>query len=56
MYGWQLNQFIKKVGPYNIDHGNAEQMLEYISKEPHTAHTSNKVPLILIGDKNYLLG
>lgn len=37
------------------DHGNAEQMLEYISKEPHTAHTSNKVPLILIGDKNYLL-
>src|SRR5438094_746938 len=29
------------------DHGNAEQMLEADSKSPHTAHTSNPVPLIV---------
>lgn len=30
------------------DHGNAEQMLES-SGTPHTAHTTNPVPLILVG-------
>ncbi len=29
------------------DHGNAEQMLEPDGESPHTAHTSNLVPLIL---------
>jgi 2,3-bisphosphoglycerate-independent phosphoglycerate mutase len=29
------------------DHGNAEQMLEPDGKSPHTAHTSNLVPLIV---------
>jgi 2,3-bisphosphoglycerate-independent phosphoglycerate mutase len=29
------------------DHGNAEQMLEQDGKSPHTAHTSNLVPLIV---------
>jgi len=29
------------------DHGNAEQMLEPDSTSPHTAHTSNPVPLIV---------
>jgi 2,3-bisphosphoglycerate-independent phosphoglycerate mutase len=29
------------------DHGNAEQMLEADGKSPHTAHTTNPVPLIL---------
>ena len=29
------------------DHGNAEQMLEEDGKSPHTAHTSNPVPLIV---------
>ena len=37
------------------DHGNAEQMLDYASGEPHTAHTVNPVPFILISDKNYKL-
>lgn len=37
------------------DHGNAEQMIDYASGEPHTAHTSNPVPFILIGDKHYRL-
>ena len=31
------------------DHGNAEQMLDYKTGEPHTAHTTNPVPLILYG-------
>lgn len=31
------------------DHGNAEQMIDYKTGEPHTAHTTNPVPLILIG-------
>jgi 2,3-bisphosphoglycerate-independent phosphoglycerate mutase len=31
------------------DHGNAEQMLEADGESPHTAHTTNPVPLIVIG-------
>ena len=30
------------------DHGNAEQMIDYSTGEPHTAHTTNPVPLILV--------
>jgi 2,3-bisphosphoglycerate-independent phosphoglycerate mutase len=33
------------------DHGNVEQMLESDGQEPHTAHTTNRVPLILAGRK-----
>lgn len=33
------------------DHGNIEQMIDYNTKEPHTAHTTNLVPFILIDDK-----
>ena len=32
------------------DHGNAEQMIDYKTGEPHTAHTTNPVPIILITD------
>ena len=31
------------------DHGNAEQMVDYKTGEPQTAHTTNPVPLILVG-------
>jgi 2,3-bisphosphoglycerate-independent phosphoglycerate mutase len=31
------------------DHGNAEQMLDPVTGEPHTAHTLNRVPVIVIG-------
>jgi len=34
------------------DHGNIEQMFELDSKEPHTAHTTNPVPLIYIGSRS----
>jgi 2,3-bisphosphoglycerate-independent phosphoglycerate mutase len=32
------------------DHGNAEQMWDAELKAPHTAHTSNLVPVLLCGD------
>ncbi len=32
------------------DHGNAEEMWDYTNNEPHTAHTTNPVPLILVDD------
>jgi len=43
---------IEKVGGtllITADHGNAEQMVDYKTGEPHTAHTTNPVPLILVG-------
>jgi len=33
------------------DHGNAEQMIDYTTGEPQTAHTTNLVPLIFITNK-----
>ncbi len=38
------------------DHGNAEKMIDYETGEPHTAHTTNPVPFILVNyDKDYTL-
>ncbi len=37
------------------DHGNAEQMIDEATGEPHTAHTTNPVPLILVGKDNVRL-
>jgi 2,3-bisphosphoglycerate-independent phosphoglycerate mutase len=38
------------------DHGNAEQMLNYETRQPHTAHTTNPVPFILVNaDPKYKL-
>jgi 2,3-bisphosphoglycerate-independent phosphoglycerate mutase len=31
------------------DHGNCEQMIDYATGQPHTAHTTNPVPLHLVG-------
>jgi 2,3-bisphosphoglycerate-independent phosphoglycerate mutase len=33
------------------DHGNAEQMWDSELNAPHTAHTSNPVPVILCADR-----
>jgi 2,3-bisphosphoglycerate-independent phosphoglycerate mutase len=33
------------------DHGNAEMMVDPVTKGPHTYHTTNPVPLILVTDK-----
>ena len=32
------------------DHGNAEQMINIETGDPHTAHTTNPVPFIMTGD------
>jgi len=32
------------------DHGNAEMLIDPIGGGPHTAHTTNPVPLIMITD------
>jgi 2,3-bisphosphoglycerate-independent phosphoglycerate mutase len=32
------------------DHGNAEQMWDPVNDVPHTAHTTNEVPLLVIGE------
>ena len=34
------------------DHGNLEQMIDYKTGEPHTAHTTNPVPLTIVGLQN----
>ena len=38
------------------DHGNAEQLVDYETGEPFTAHTTNPVPFILVNaDPSYKL-
>ena len=38
------------------DHGNAEKMIDYETGAPHTAHTTNPVPFILVNyDESYTL-
>ena len=38
------------------DHGNAEQLVDYETGEPFTAHTTNPVPFILVNyKKDYTL-
>jgi len=34
----------------SADHGNAEQMIDPATGGPHTAHTTNPVPLIAISE------
>ena len=38
------------------DHGNCEQMVDYETHGPHTAHTTNPVPLIMTGGGNNGVG
>ncbi len=37
------------------DHGNAEYMYDEYASSPHTAHTTNRVPLIYVGSKEVKL-
>jgi 2,3-bisphosphoglycerate-independent phosphoglycerate mutase len=38
------------------DHGNAEQLVDYVTGDPFTAHTTNPVPFILVNyNKDYTL-
>lgn len=50
----QVVDALQRVGGECIitaDHGNAEQMLDENSQQPHTAHTSELVPFIYVGRK-----
>ena len=48
-----IGMIYKKILEHNgvllitADHGNAEKMIDYENKSPFTAHTTNKVPLII---------
>jgi 2,3-bisphosphoglycerate-independent phosphoglycerate mutase len=37
------------------DHGNADQMIDYETGGPHTAHTMHPVPIVLVSPRRYLL-
>jgi 2,3-bisphosphoglycerate-independent phosphoglycerate mutase len=37
------------------DHGNLEQMVDYVTGEPYTAHTLNPVPCIVVDDRPHAL-
>ena len=48
---YAIAEAIKEVGGDLIvtaDHGNAEVMVNHETNAPHTAHTTNQVPLILV--------
>ena len=51
----QVVDAVKSVGGtllITADHGNSEQMVDYVTGEPYTAHTTNPVPLVVIGAGN----
>jgi len=50
--GKVVNKVLEKGGAVYItaDHGNAEKMIDYETGEPYTAHTTNKVPFIVVND------
>lgn len=48
----QLETELQAVGGQMLitaDHGNVEQMLDHVSEQVHTAHTSGPVPLVYLG-------
>jgi 2,3-bisphosphoglycerate-independent phosphoglycerate mutase len=44
---------IDGVALITADHGNAELMFDPATNQPHTAHTTNPVPLILVDAKKH---
>ena len=48
-----IDAAISKKGKVIItaDHGNIEQLIDYDTGMPHTAHTMNLVPVILIDEE-----
>ena len=53
----QLGRIYKAVQHHNAnwiisaDHGNAELLIDPVTGGPHTAHTTNPVPFILVTDQ-----
>jgi 2,3-bisphosphoglycerate-independent phosphoglycerate mutase len=55
----RIYQAIKQHGASWIitaDHGNAEMLIDPVSGGPHTAHTTNPVPFILVTDQGKKVG
>ncbi len=52
--GRVVNKVLEKGGAVYItaDHGNAEVMVDYETGEPFTSHTTNVVPLLVVGEGN----
>lgn len=52
--GKVVNKVLEKGGAAYItaDHGNAEIMVDYETGEPFTSHTTNVVPLLVVGEGN----
>lgn len=56
-----LGEIVKKMMEYDgrviitSDHGNAEVMIDTVNGGAFTAHTTNDVPLILVGERNIKL-
>ncbi|WP_250654947.1 2,3-bisphosphoglycerate-independent phosphoglycerate mutase [Alkalimarinus coralli] len=50
----KVNEALHEVGGQCLvtaDHGNAEQMVDPVTGQPHTAHTTLPVPLVYMGNK-----
>ncbi|MCB1644937.1 MAG: 2,3-bisphosphoglycerate-independent phosphoglycerate mutase [Pseudomonadales bacterium] len=50
----QVTEAVEQAGGHCLitaDHGNVEQMSDPVTGQPHTAHTSDLVPLIYVGDR-----
>ncbi len=48
----RVHEAVSRVGGEMLitaDHGNAEQMFDFESGQPHTAHTTNPVPFLYVG-------
>ena len=55
----RLEKTLAKVGGVMLvtaDHGNAELMRDYQFNQPHTAHTTNVVPLIVVNAPKWVAG
>ncbi|HEY2892386.1 MAG TPA: 2,3-bisphosphoglycerate-independent phosphoglycerate mutase [Dongiaceae bacterium] len=55
----RLEEAVKKVGGVMLvtaDHGNAEMMCDPMTGGPHTAHTLNRVPLVLVNAPRGITG
>ncbi len=43
----KLNEYVLMI---TADHGNSEEMWDYENEQPHTQHTTNPVPFIMVSD------
>ncbi len=55
--GRVVDEILNKDGAVLLtaDHGNAEEMTDPATKQPHTAHTTNKVPFVLVTNQEMRL-